>query len=261
VGRLEVARAVGLAAALAQQADDAARRVPPRDGQQHHRADVHVVVARDGQVGVGLGVLDEHGCRVLGDLGAQALAEVDGEAAGCGGGRRVAPLVQRRQLGAVGLLRGPALHDEDVVGGGQLPRAARHRRERRLQVSGEQLTGEPLGLLEPALAPVQAAMCGPHVQQVAGAVGECGRLQRLDQEVVGTELEGPSGGFEGVVGGEHDHRQLGRRRALAQARQDRVAVEVRHVQVQEHEIGIVLLDPVEHEPGIGDRVDLSQACT
>ena len=60
------------------------------------------------------------------------------------------------------------------------------------------------------------------------------------------------------VGGEHQHREVRTGGEALDQLQDRSAVHVRHVQLEEHEVGLEVSQPAKHPEGAGFRDDVIQ---
>src|SRR5579859_33598 len=95
------------------------------------------------------------------------------------------------------------------------------------------------------------------VQQVAHPQHHLGPVERLGQEVVGPEPESAVAGQPAAVRAEHDHRQVAEADpGAAQPPQDLQAVRLRHVKVEQHEVGFESHELVLGQPRVVEGLDL-----
>jgi hypothetical protein len=135
----------------------------------------------------------------------------------------------------VAILRGAGEAADDLqMRVGQLPRPRPHR------------------LLQPLLLPFQRDVEMPRGQQIADAEHGLHGVERLGQEVARADAQGALLDRGGGVAGEDEHRQVAKRRAQgAELFHDLEAVHVRHVEVEDDQVGILRRHQLGYEPAIG----------
>ena len=94
----------------------------------------------------------------------------------------------------------------------------------------------------------------PGLEQISDPEQDLVHLERLGHEVLRALGERAAAGLLGRVAGQHQHRQIALRLDdLGQTLQHRDAVEHRHVQVEEHQVGLLLGE--ESQDLVGSVVD------
>ena len=144
------------------------------------------------------------------------------------------------------LISGHAQHPQELIGPADEPALE-------VDLPAAHL-GEPLGLVLERLAPLQL-LAGPpgavELEVGPDAGKQLSRAERLDQVVVGAGLEAFDDALLSGPGGDHDDRNMERRRVLMERFEQAKAVQSRHHHVGQHEVGWV--GPRELEGGLAVR--------
>ena len=97
-------------------------------------------------------------------------------------------------------------------------------------------------------------------EKISCAQQHFGALERLREKILRAARERAIARLARRVGGEHEHRQiLAGRGAVAQRREQREAIDMRHVQIEHHEIGVQLVEQRQRRARISGATDLGVA--
>src|SRR6185436_15673432 len=114
-------------------------------------------------------------------------------------------------------------------------------------------------LLELRVLVANGAVERARLQQILNAQHDLGGIERLEQEILDATGQGTAPGVRVRVSGQHHHRQI----TGAEVRANRVehgeAIELRHVQIEQHQVGRPRVHQRDADGGIGGAVDVDEA--
>ena len=112
-------------------------------------------------------------------------------------------------------------------------------------------------VLQERLLVAELQMLVPRFEQILDAQQHLDGVERLGEKIRGADGQRATLGFEPDVGGQHeDGHALRRHEILRELLHHAEAVEVRHVQVEQDEVGLARLTQREHPARIGRGDDL-----